>query len=504
MSAARGSWRGALLQPLLGVPGAAAAQAAAMPWRQMTRPAWWGWAGISLLLMAAAAGVAFLSRQPAFVAAGLGAVLLVAWGGQVTGLLQQNDPRSSRLVPGHLRTLRRVALALWLLLVLGGALTAWAALGGRLSLPACLLVAALPPAVLAWCIRWPLLWFVLSLVSFAWVWTPPAAVAAWQGLAAWWQAHPLAGSAAAVGLLGASVCAIFGDGGAVHRQVFARQQAWRALAREGRSAGGASAFGGWGMASAWLGRPFVRTAAAFAAHQVRRARPTEASVMARAAVALHAQQHWIFHAMGVAVVLLLAASLLLSALAVFGPVPDRLWAEAWRNAQFGMSIGLANMGLNGAFLLPRALSQTRGEQALLVLLPGMPRGPALSRAVARLQLRHLLGAWLLTLATIAALFGPAAPGLAVVFTALPIGVAWVLQPPARMGFPAGWKNALPIVGYSLVGALLVAVLLMRPAQASLLLGVLAALCVLLALGLGVWRWRQWDAAPPALPAGRWA
>ncbi|TXI18349.1 MAG: flavin reductase, partial [Roseateles sp.] len=60
-----------------------------------------------------------------------------------------------------------------------------------------------------------------------------------------------------------------------------------------------------------------------------------------------------------------------------------------------MAIGLMSMGINPAFMLPAMLWHSRREQALLRLLPGMPQGQALNRAVARLQLRHTLTAWLL-------------------------------------------------------------------------------------------------------------
>lgn len=492
-----------LSQPLLGVPGAAAWAVIAMPWRQMTRSTRWGWCGAGLLLLGSGVAFALLWQQAALAGAGLGGVLLMVWGAQVAGLLEQNDPRSARLVPGHLRVLRRVAVALWLMGTLVAGVAAWVLLDGRAVLPACVLAAGLAAAVLAWCIRWPLLWFVISFAPMGVSIVPGAGPAAWFGAAAWWQANSVGATAALLGLLGASLFALFGAGDARHQQVFARQRTWREMARDGRSARGGAAFGAWGAAFTHLGRPVERLASWWLGRLLRRARPEARSVMARAEVVLHGQHHWLYQLVGVMVVLVSLALALALGQAIFGPVPERAWADVWRNGSLGIAIGLANMGLNGIFLLPRALCQSRREQALLVLLPGMPQGPSLSRAVAGLQVRHLVIGWLLTLAFAAALLGPTAPGLVVPLGALPLLVAWVLRPPARLSPSAGWKDALPIIGFSCGGTLLVVVLVTRPGSATTALGVLATLSLLLSLALAHWRARQRRAAPAALPAGRW-
>lgn len=498
-------------QALLGVPGPAALAALRMRWQQMPRYTRWAWGALALFLLLAMAGIAWMVGArfvaPAL-AAGVAAVLMLAWAGQMASLLEQNHPQMARLVPGHLRVLRRVAVALWAAVAVAFGSLAWWAFDGGVGFWGCLIASGLLAAALAWCVRWPVLWFVFSFAPALWPLLPARAGLVALGLEAvgTWRAHVLVSTVVVLALLAWSVAALFGRGDAKHARAFERQSAWRAVGR--RDGAGAAALGPATRESpfAWLVWPLAAAGMAWLAHLLRRATPDPRSVMARAELVLHGCQHWLWHLLGVGVVLLMLGLVMVALLAALapatGPVP---MDKVWQNGHVGLAIGLTSMGLNALFLLPRALWTSRRDQALLLLLPGMPRGRALNAAVARLQLRHAAVAWTLTAALVLGLYAltGSALGLCLMIVALPMLLLRLLQEPARVTAGAGLRHALPILGYLLGGTLLLAALGWRE-PAPLALVAAAVLSIGLSVALGVWRWRQLMAAPQALPAGRLA
>jgi hypothetical protein len=218
--------------------------------------------------------------------------------------------------------------------------------------------------------------------------------------------------------------------------------------------------------------------------------------MARAEVVLYGPQHWVRHLVGIGVALsLVALAFTAIALWVNRPMP-----AFWVQGGFGMAIGLASAGFNPLFMGPGMLWQSRREQALLCLLPGMPQGGRLNRLIARGQAVQAGVAWAgvtALLLLISQLSGDAHL-LALSAAALPWLLLRLWQPPARLRSASGWAGTWPVMGYFLtaIGLSVIAKLGWLP------LAPLMAGCAVVAVAVGVWRWRQLVAAPAALPAGR--
>lgn len=454
-------------------------------WRQRDRESPWG---RRLLIALTLLGLgASLYAAPGLWAAVLAGSATLALGGLWTAvagsLLTQNHPHAARFVPGHLRQLRQAALSAWAVLSLACALLVWAAFERLPSFPALLLIVAATLAFAAWALRAWALWFVLSFgpaLFFAFGLDRRLAPL-WAALRELWAAQT--GPVLALCLLGLawSITRLFGNGDAAHGAGYAARARMRRAAREGATGhrGGLATFGRPGE---WLGRPFERAASAWLRHVLARARPTPASVMQRAEIVLHGQQHWLRQALAVLLALAIAA-LSLGTVAALGGL-----GKAWTHGAFGMAIGLASMGINPSFALPGMLWHGRREQALLQLLPGMPQGAAQNRAVAWLQLRHALLAWTLTTLALAPLAWAADDPalLCLAFGALPLSAAWLLRAPAAMRAPSSWTAVLPVLAFLLLAWGLYA----AKRQLGLPLAALAGLSVGASLALGAWRWRR--------------
>jgi hypothetical protein len=177
-----------------------------------------------------------------------------------------------------------------------------------------------------------------------------------------------------------------------------------------------------------------------------------------------------------------------------GQLPD--------SAMFGISVGFGMVAIGVLQQAPTALHQTRREQALLMLVPGMPRGHTLNRQLARALALQFIGTWL---------------GCAVVLLAL---ASWLrVDPISAIAVPLG---ALPLLGllwcdwsrqpapspalamrtalFAAAGGLAVFAL----AHVGMRLPVLGT--ITLALTLVIVAWRRWRLRlwPQAWPTGRWA
>jgi hypothetical protein len=457
---------------------------------------------VPLLVLPALAALVWLPTPAAWAAvaglAGLG--LLLLWGLQFGALLRLDHPHAARLVPGHPRALRRTALGLWAgLATLAGAATALGAalldrpaaafgLGAGLALATAMLFVALA-------VRWWWTWLLLSLAGSLASWQPWRAVlaAAWHSLQMAWLAQPLVLAATAVLLQGLLLCNLFGAGDDRHVRTHARRERMRQIMQAGATGQKPTlaAYGRWGE---WLGAPVQRLADAWLARVCRQARPQPASAMARAEIVLHGAQHWVRHLVGV----VLAQGILLVSLAVVVHTTGVAPSMFIQHGQIGIAIGVASLALT-AVNLRGALWLSRREQALLVLLPGMPPGRALNRHLAWCQLRHALLLWaaLLPVLLVVAWVGALLPVLAFLGM-VPLLSVWMLRDPARLRPPSPSGALLPMA-LCLAGGL-ASQMLLRAAPWALLPWALALLG--LTAGLLAWQWRRLQWLPPALPAGR--
>lgn len=428
-----------------------------------------------------------------------GMLLLVGlgvWLAVCGSLQEQNHPAAARTVPGHLRTLKRAALLGWALCTGLSTLLLWAIFPPGDVGPILLLSCGFIAVFLLWSARMVWLWLLLTLLSpllgaFAGSLAPAV-----RALAALWNEHTAAMLVAGLLAQAALVTLAFGAGDAGHHDRHARQTVMRNAMRmqlDGRQANAAV----WGRPIEWLTRPFGLIAEAWQRRLLARADNRDPSnVMARAALVLHGIQHWLYQLMGLAA---LSTIVLVAFAAVshFIQVPLKTFLPG----AFGMGVAIASMGFNPGFALPTALWQSRREQALLCLLPGMPRGAALSRAVAAGHLRNAAAAWLGTSLVLVAL-GIAADNrwlLCLPLAALPVMAVNLTRRPAAMRAPQVLTTMWPVLAFFAVTGLLYGLSQLGVPLALLAVGVTALSAAMLA-----WRWRALAHAPAALPAGRLA
>ncbi len=434
----------------------------------------------------------------------LGAVgLVVLWAVQFSALLRLDHPHSARFVASHGRALRAAAMGLWLAMVVFAGVVSMAALRPPGMEPARLLLLVMLAAgatllYVAIALRWWLLWLVIWLPFpfFGLPWVRTTLKAPLATLRDVWQAHPLLTTALAMLTMAATLARLFGKADAAHARAYARRETFREIAAAG-AAGQKPTLAAYGRWGELLGSPFRRLADAWLAHVTRSASHTAGSVMTRAEVVLFGTQHWVRHVAGMMMVqgaLLIGWYLLMHSVGI-----DAQGAKG--SSHLGTSIGLASMVIAPLVSLPGSMWGSRREQALLMLLPGMPQGAALNRAVALQQMRHFLLVCAAGLPAFAAMawWGDAPQVWAFFFTVWPLS-AMLWRDASRLRAPSPWAAFLPYL--LLVGLGLLSLLLLRWQPALLLPWVLGM--VSLTAAVLAWRWRKLSQWPQALPAGRLA
>lgn len=429
------------------------------------------------------------------------------WCTHFAGLLRLDHPHAAHTVPGHASAVRRAALGLWAALValVGVVAAVSAALLGAGELATCWrigLAAALGAGTLllflAAALRWWWLW-VLAGVSPSFL-----AVRALRGTVfdtwAWalqaWQAQPLGSTLLVLAVQGVLLGGAFGRGDAAHARAYQRSERMRRAAAQNPAGpkGGLAAYGRWGE---YLALPGQLLADAWLRQSLARAQNTGRSAMARAELVLHGTQHWVRQ---LAVVLFVQVCLAFSIL-ITARLTGLGLAVFLEHGRLGIAIGVGVMAFSTMLNLPGALWCSRREQALLVLLPGMPQGAALNRALAWRQWRHCLVVWAGLVPALGALLwaGLAPHALAFIGTALPLS-AWLWRDHARMRATRAATAAVPMVLCALLGLLSLFLLSRHPAALGpWVLGLLVLTACLLA-----WRWQALARWPQALPVGRLA
>lgn len=450
-----------------------------------------------------------LPQRAAWVALGVLALvgLTAHWATHFAGLLRLDHPHAAHTVPGHSHALRHAALGLWAgLALLASALAAVGsgllgldtALGAWRLVLATLLGTGTLLLLVAAALRWWWLW-VLAAVSPSLLALGPVRGLLFDGGTAalrLWQAQPLGCTLLLLALQGLVLGTLFGRGDAAHARTYARRERFRRAAAENPTGpkGGLAAYGRWGERLAWPGQAL---ADAWLRRCLARPEARRNGVMARAEFVLHGTQHWV-RQMSSLLFVQVCVLLSLWMLTTFTQLEPALLFE---HGRLGIAIGVGIAAFSAVLNPYFALWGSRREQALLVLLPGMPQGAALNRALAVRQARHGLLMWAALLPAVGALLwaGHAPHALAFIGTALPLG-AWVWRDHAHMR-PAGPTSTLLPLGLCvLLGLLSMFWLSRQPAALGpWLLGLLALSAALLA-----WRWRVLQRLPQALPVGRLA
>lgn len=500
---------------------------AALAERQQAGRVWVLWALLALLLLGLPLGFAGLIASSAdghapwpvvlgAGCAGLGLSLfllsLAGWAGLVINAMRQNHPSHARLVPGHVRGLRRALLGGGLLALLATVLPATLAVlllpgmpdDGRLMIAALIAAAAAAwPVFIALVMRWPqlnLLWIGVPLL-LAQTGSMPAGMK--EALAAgfvaggallWWGT-----ALAAWGVAGVLVRAVVLSGGPGHRRIHARVPKLAQAAITAMPAD--AAWAQWGLSH--KGLVHVLTGRWLFSRRLQASLGTTARPSVALALAPELQPLGML-ASRLPGLMLMA----LVALAVGQADPSTPWRQAVSPAVMGMCVGQSLVALH--FLRMRqAVLAGRVDQALLRLLPGAPQAASLNHWLAR-----QLAASALTLV--------AAHGLVCLAALTWLGEAWgswwmttamsallvslcavpVLWQDWARAKPAGRPGTAAQPGRLLW--VLVGVLGLNLAVYGLLPEALHAWWLLQALaaaGWAVWQWRRLAQWPCAWPVG---
>ncbi|WP_310388371.1 hypothetical protein [Roseateles sp.] len=460
----------------------------------------WVWLTLLLIALVLVLGVA-IAVDTSAAAKVLGfvtlSVLVIGWCICFDGLRQQNHPHMARLVPGHVARLRRCAVGLMLSVSLGVAGVFGAATGSPLLWG---LGAGAVLLALAVCVRWVWLWLPLTILPLLGFWAPvePLLQSLWAGLRHWYLTQPASLGLLAALLLPWLLSRLLQEGGATHRRSYRQQADLRQLMAGPASANTAKPMGDIGRAFAQL---FAWPFAPWREHLLRAAKPEARSALARAELVSLGSLHWSCILGGLSVVWIILA--LLAGWVQLRYAPD--WSELGRNGSVGLQIGFVCAALNPLLGLAANLYRSRREQALLMLLPGMPKGRVLNRLMGQRMLLQFYLQWGFALAVVAAVVSLGGRehfsrlGLYALLAVLPMG-GWLLRDWSRQPMPSGVRIALPLLA-GLLGTGLVFGL----AWAGIGLGWLAAASLLLSVGLLAWRWPRYVlSSPSAMPVGRWA
>ncbi len=309
----------------------------------------------------------------------------ILWAGYFAALQRQNHPLAARLLPGQLRALRELAVVgLGVIALLSGWLLSESPL--QWSFPAAVSLSSLVCAVLAVIVRWPALWVVGWILSSLISGAIPASVrlSAKQQVMKVFQDQPASMAAFLVVMVGALLWHLFQSGGQAHVRSWARHSKIRkSLLEKPKTSAGADLRPTWARtlidalehAFGWLRIYWLN-------RLLRSAQPTVRSVMARVEMASGPQAHWT-SVLGAVLMLSTALAVALGTTMLVSSNGREISGIVAQSFAFSYLAMLMNplVAVTGASLLRR-----RREQALLVLLPGVPRGVALNRQWALRQM----------------------------------------------------------------------------------------------------------------------
>ena len=438
--------------------------------------------------------------------AAVGVLVLAWWATVIASILEQNEPALARLVPSHPARLRAALLLAWMPLVAGtGLYFRVVAPNDHVDpLAAAVVLGGIVLAALAASVRWPLLWILGCFVPFATsdALRAPSVDGLLRAVHEQWQVRPMEVAAFALAASALLLAGLVQDGGARH---VANHKARKLRSKlfSANEPGERPIVVGTRGSFAIFTRPYVWWMERLLAD-------ARSSAQGRMALGLGPAAHWTSAVLGV--VLTLAAvpvgMLLAKGLGAYYPhflhdgVPTLL-SSAAAGGMFGV--------MTPALQVHGRMYQTRREQALLALLPGMPRSSELSRGLSiRLTSQFLLAwcggvAFMALLGVIAQRIEPATRPASIAWTVcMALGmlvlVTFQWRPWARLPAPTALSGLSPaLVGLG-TGALVAAGHQTGwvPFEASALAIAFAA------LAWCGWRWRRMGTEPVAFPIGRLA
>jgi hypothetical protein len=477
-------------------------QSISAPWRQRSNEgSWLGLVGMAATLLLLGAVILFageFSRKAILVSALVLVVLTIEflWMLHIAATVHLNQPACVLLVPRYLPVQRTALLLLWLVLValqMSALATAWAF---GLTTPmdnAALWLLAFAGSLLFWAlvIRWPFLIACAFLLTPLWLKPSIGFINAlnmpglnWAGLehhAHLWVVPLLAAMA---WLLSRTALR---SGNAAHRTQVTRNAKILAALNNKSPADAYRLSVSASKIVTFSQIPFHRYASWLLATPA----PGPAHALARAELGLGAKTHWVMQVINI------CATFALVGLGAFAY--ERIWGNAWGTLANPISIlFLGVISLAPLANWRTALLVSAKEQSLMLLLPGMPQGAVLNRALAKRHLRHLLVLWVAMTAIL--LFAPWPEFLR---------DAWVLSVLTLPLLPLvvqDWSRVAPMTPWQVVvmvvkgivwipGMLLFLHLLHVP------LLWLALLSTVVFVATVVWRWHRLAGFAQAFPVG---
>ena len=420
--------------------------------------------------------------------AGAGALLVAGWAMLVGNVLQQHQPALARLVPGHVGHLRAGLLVAWAVLILAAAAGPGFAFDAPLAW-ACSAAAAL--ALFAAALRWPIL-FVAGVAA-------PVVAAALSN----WDGHAALGAALQAQWQDAAwlVTAIVVSAGAVALVAIVRE-----TAPGPREAGHVFGRRFWASPKPACGRASGRLSRPYAWWMERLLARRESPVAGRLLLGFGPTTHWATRIRD-SVLFVIVCGGICAGVIVLAALLGRDLRGVLPWLSFSLLTGACTPALQAAAQLYR----TRREQALLVLLPGVPRGARLNRWLAwqmsAMFVISALGGFVLA-GALDAFAEALIPGVveratggmtAAIAVALLPQVAWQWRSWARLRGASGREFLPSLAPFALGGVALLLHLWAGVDYAPLGLAFLAAAGVFCA-----WRWWRMAGEPTAMPIGRWA
>lgn len=424
--------------------------------------------------------------------------LLVAWGIIVQSLHSQNTPAAARLVPGHARQVRQSLLAMWLTIGVLAATINGLAFGHGWFYGVAAWV-AMGVIELTYRHRLWVAGFFMGLgLALVFLKGTVVAQSVVNDAAVYlYTEQPLAPLLTIAMVLWACMARfVVGHGDARHRKAFERASRWHEQMQAMQSGKNSMRHQGRiGWRITWLVWAPYRW---WMQRLLRQAHATPSHVMARAMLGFGPNQHWTTQASFAAFFILFAGLLYVLLVATMG-------IEAVRPAivqGLGTTV-IFIIGMTISFLVGQrqSLHQSRREQSLLMLLPGMPRGADLNRALAAHWLIRFSMTWLVSCALLWAVIQlakvePWAMGFVIV--SLTVSVL-LLRDWSAMRFANTTPMLWAMVGYVWAGGACSWLLYRFDLSPWPILAMVAA-PTLVALR---WRWTKLGGYRQALPAGRW-
>ena len=447
---------------------------------------WWSWSLLGLMLLGLPAlGLLKSWHFACGLLAGLMIIAVAAmWGQFVLSAQHQNQPALARLMPGHPRRLRLNLVLIFLGLSCGTSLLGTFVHQSSLGVWAVLVLLFIAAGM-----RWPLLWASTALFGFAPLLPrllPESALHLPAGLLEALDTPLGFGCLLAAGAV--FLASLIRDGGNEHQAVYEKLQSRRRAFKAMANGEPARPLLFCNVSARGYRRAFNRALERAAAGQ---------RDFGREMLALGPQAHLSSTASGVAVMVVIV-SLVLALLALGGVFSyGAKVGEGIANAMFGLLGTL----MGGVTQLHASVTKRRHEQALVVLLPGVPRGADFNRQLALALVRNYLTLWACGSVGMAVLLG-AIPGtgyalLAFIVTLLGGGLL-LLRNWSHGGMLKGWLAFLVYFPLSIAA---------MGARLAMERGVLSvpAFLALAAVVLGLlytWRWRVMTRSRMAWPVGR--